>query len=135
MARIRRGDDPVTVWGDGSAIRDFAYARDVAVGVVLALLRGTGEYPFLNLASGRGYSVRELVEALQRVTPFNAHFDTTKPSGFPRRVMSIEAAQRTIGYEPSTDLEQGLRETWEWYLANTDEYKNKQNYFTEKTTE
>jgi GDP-L-fucose synthase len=45
MARIRRGDDPVTVWGDGSAIRDFAYARDVAVGVVLALLRGTGEYP------------------------------------------------------------------------------------------
>jgi dTDP-D-glucose 4,6-dehydratase len=49
--------------------------------------------------------------------------------------MSIEAAQRTIGYEPSTDLEQGLRETWEWYLANTDEYKNKQNYFTEKTTE
>jgi GDP-L-fucose synthase len=134
MARIHRGDDPVTVWGDGSAVRDFAYARDVAEGTILALLRGTGKYPFLNLASGCGYSIRELVEALQQVTPFNAHFDTTKPSGFPRRVMSIEAARKTIGYEPATSLEQGLRETWEWYLDNANEFEQKQNYFTDEAT-
>ncbi len=131
MARIRRGDDPVPVWGDGSAVRDFAFSRDVAEGVIQALYHETGGYPFLNLASGSGYSVRELVETLQRIVPFNAFFDTTKPSGFPRRVMSITAARETINYNPSTSLEQGLRETWEWYVANADEFKQKKNYFRE----
>ncbi|NYZ17508.1 NAD-dependent epimerase/dehydratase family protein [Azospirillum sp. RWY-5-1] len=130
MAKVRRGDNPVQVWGDGSAIRDFAYSRDVAEGVILALVKGTGGRP-VNLASGTGVSIRELVETFQKVVPFEAWFDTDKPGGFPRRVMDISRARRLLGYHPSTSLEQGLRETWAWYLTNADEHERKVNYFRE----
>jgi len=129
MYRMRRVDGPVLVWGDGSAVRDFAYSRDVAIGTIQALYYGMGDAPYINLGSGRGYSIRELVEALQTVTDFTPFFDTTKPSGFPKRVMDITLARKQIHFEPTTSLEQGLSETWQWYLDNEDEYEKKQNYF------
>jgi len=131
MHRIWKKENPVVVWGDGSAVRDFAYSRDVAEGVILAVHHGTKGHPFLNLGSGKGYTIKELVETLNLVTPFNYRFDSEKPGGFPRRVMDISLARETIEYKPTTTLEDGLRETWEWYLKNTDEYSKKQNYFKE----
>jgi GDP-L-fucose synthase len=128
MARLHGGEKPLRIWGDGSAIRDIAYSKDVATGVIQALHHGTGD-GFVNLGSGTGVSVRQLVEALQKVVPFDYEFDTTKSSGFPRRVMDINKARKLIGYNPTTSLEVGLRETWEWYLANLDEHKKKVNFF------
>ena len=128
MHRIHKKEDPVMVWGDGSAIRDFAYSRDVAEGVILALHYGTGS-DFVNLGSGRGYSIRELVETLNSFLDFNYVFDASKPSGFPRRVMDISLARERIHYDPTTSLLDGLKETWQWYLDNENEYLNKQNYF------
>ncbi len=130
MARIAAGENPVSIWGDGKAVRDFAYSSDVAEGVILALLRGTqGRY--VNLGSGIGYTVRELVETLQQVVPFNFEFDTTKPSGFPRRVMDMNLAKKVLGYEPRTSLKDGLKKTWEWYQTHRDEYLQRKNYFAE----
>ena len=119
------------VWGDGSAIRDFAYSRDVAEGIILALYHGT-KSSFVNLGSGRGYSIKELVETLNRFLDFNYVFDTSKPSGFPRRVMDISLARKLIDYDPGTSLLDGLRETWQWYVEHQDEYLSKQNYFTQE---
>ncbi len=130
MARIRAGENPLRIWGDGSAIRDFAFARDVAEGVLRALWHGTGE-GFVNLGGGRGYTIRELVETLGRVVPFTYEFDPTKPAGFPRRVMDIARARELIGYSPATSLESGLRQTWEWFVANEREYLHRMNYFAE----
>lgn len=130
MYRIRHGEDPLRVWGDGSAVRDFAYSEDVAEGVILALYHGTqGRY--VNLGSGRGYSIRELVETLHRFIPFNYEFDTTKSSGFPRRVMDISLARDMLGYDPQTSLAEGLKRTWEWFVANREEYLDRKNYFAE----
>lgn len=134
MYRIARGDNPVQVWGDGSAIRDFAYSRDVAEGIVLALYHGLGDHDYVNLGSGKGVSIRDLVEALQSFLDFTPFFDTSKPSGFPRRVMDISLAERLIDYHPSTSLAQGLRETWDWFMAHREEYRLKKNYFAESTT-
>lgn len=114
MYRIKHGENPLVIWGDGSAVRDFVYARDVAEGMVLAMHCGTGE-GFVNLGSGRGYSIRELAEALAMVTGCRYSFDPTKEAGYPRRVMSIEKAKALLGWEPSTSLEEGLGKTWEWY--------------------
>ena len=74
------GENPVRVWGDGSAVRDFAYSRDVAAGVIQALYYGTGG-KFVNLGSGDGHSIKELVETLHDFLNFNYEFDTSKPSG------------------------------------------------------
>jgi GDP-L-fucose synthase len=128
MMRIHRGENPVVVWGDGSAIRDFAYTRDVAMGTIQALYYGT-RGDFVNLGSGVGYSIRQLVETLREFLDFNYEFDATKPAGFPRRVMDISRAREWIHYEPQTSLRQGLEETWNWFQQNQDEYLRKQNYF------
>jgi len=130
MYRIYHKEDPLTVWGDGSAIRDFAFSRDAAEGVILALYYGTGG-GFVNLGSGNGYTVKELVETLHSFIDFNYKFDTTKSSGFPRRVMDISLARKLIHYNPTTSLRDGLKETWDWFLENQDEYLKRQNYFKE----
>lgn len=130
MSRIFRKEDPVVVWGDGSAVRDFAYSRDVAEGTILALFHGT-KGGFVNLGSGTGYTIRELVEALHSFLDFNYLFDASKPSGFPRRVMDIGLARQLIDYSPSTSLRDGLKTTWDWFVKNQDEYLHKQNYFKE----
>ncbi|MDD5020344.1 MAG: NAD(P)-dependent oxidoreductase [Candidatus Omnitrophica bacterium] len=129
MYRIYHKEDPLVVWGDGSAIRDFAYSRDVAEGVVLALYYGT-KGSFVNLGSGRGFSVRELVETLRSFLDFSYVFDASKPAGFPKRVMDISLAREMIHYEPSTSLREGLEETWRWFVRNQEEFKKKKNYFT-----
>jgi GDP-L-fucose synthase len=128
MARVRRGDQPVLIWGDGSAERDFLHAADCARGMILAGLRGT-QSKAVNLGCGYGITIRELVETLQKVTAFEACFDTSKPSGFPRRVMDGATAKRVIGFEPEVSLYAGLKQTWDWYLANPDEHEKKMNYF------
>lgn len=130
MARIRGGENPLMIWGDGSAVRDLAFSRDVAEGVIRALHFGTGG-GFVNLGSGIGLSIKELVETLHKVVPFDYEFDTSKPSGFPRRVMDISKARKTLGYEPGTRLEDGLRETWQWYIGNQEEHRQKVNYFAD----
>lgn len=128
MYRIYHGENPVLIWGDGSAIRDFSYSGDIAQGIVLALHYGTGP-GFVNLGSGKGYSIRELVETLSSFIDFNYEFDPTKPSGYPKRVMDISLARKLIHYNPTTTLLDGLQRTWNWYLKNQDEYPNKMNYF------
>lgn len=128
MARIAAGENPVRVWGDGSAIRDFAFSRDVAEGVVLALHHGT-KGGYVNLGSGKGVTIKELVEALASFLDFEYEFDVSKPSGFPKRIMDISKAKKIIGYSPSTELRVGLEETWDWYNNNRNEYLYKQNYF------
>ncbi len=130
MYRIYNKEDPLVIWGNGSAVRDFAFSRDVARGVILALYYGTGT-GFVNLGSGKGYTIKELVETMRSFISFNYRFDSQKHSGFPRRVMDISLAKKTIGYEPSTSLLEGLKETWGWYIKNNKEYLNKQNYFKE----
>jgi GDP-L-fucose synthase len=128
--RIYNGESPLVVWGDGAAIRDFAYSKDVARGIILALYHGTGGR-YVNLGSGKGYSIKELVETLHSFIDFDYEFDVDKPSGFPKRVMDISLAREMIGYNPTTTLLEGLKETWEWYIKNHDEYLKKQDYFKE----
>jgi len=128
MARIKSGENPMKIWGDGSAVRDFAYSRDIAEGIIHALYYGTNS-SYVNLGSGIGYTIKELVETLQKVTDFSYEFDTSKSSGFPKRVMNIDRARKLIHYEPSTSLVDGLRETWDWFVANSSESKLRKNYF------
>jgi GDP-L-fucose synthase len=128
MYRIHSGEHPVKIWGDGTAVRDFAYSRDVAEGVILALYHGTNG-SFVNLGSGKGHSIKDLVETLHSFIDFDYEFDTTKPSGAPVRVMDITLARNLIGYSPSMSLVDGLKTTWEWFISHQTEYLKKKNYF------
>lgn len=122
---------PIEIWGDGSAIRDFLYSRDAAEGITQALYHGTDNAPsgFVNLGSGIGYSIKELVETLHSFLDFEYRFDITKPSGYPKRVMDTSLAKKLIHFNPTTSLLDGLKETWGWYINNQNEYMRKKNYF------
>ena len=72
---------PIEIWGDGSAIRDFAYTDDVAAGIVQAMYYGT-KNSFVNLASGKGYTIKELVETLNSFIDFNYNFQPKKQQVF-----------------------------------------------------
>ena len=129
--RIAEGENPVKIWGDGSAVRDFAYNVDCAEGILLAMYH-MPDIDFLNLGSGIGYTIKELVETLHSFIDFNYEWDTTKSNGFPKRVMDITNAKRLINFNPTTTLREGLEETWKWFLANRKEYLKRKNYFTER---
>lgn len=130
MMRIHNGENPLKIWGDGNAIRDFAYSRDAAEGVVKALHFGT-RGDFVNIGSGKEVTIRQLVETMQSFIDFEFEFDASKPSGFPKRVMDMTRAKDWINFEASTSLEEGLKETWNWFLDHKDEFKARKNYFVE----
>lgn len=128
MSKIHKQDGPIEIWGNGTAIRDIAFSRDIAKGLVLALYHGSGS-SYLNLGSGSGVTVKDIIETLQDFIEFDYVFDTSKPSGASKKLMDISRAQNSIGYYPETSLQEGLRETWDWYINNLNEHKKKQNYF------
>lgn len=131
ISRAFEGENPMIIWGDGSAIRDFAYSKDVAMGIILTIISGTGKFEFLNLGSGIGISLKELVETLSSIMDFDFKFDPSKPSGFPKRVMDISNIKKINGFTPQHTLEDGLKETVQWYKLNKNEYKLRNNYFNE----
>ena len=128
ISRVSRGDSPVQIWGDGSSERDFLHATDAAIGIIYACIRGTNGKP-INLGCGYGITIKKLVETLQKISPFEAFFDISKPSGFPRRVMDMSLAKSKIGFESQITLEMGLRQVLKWFHANKSEHLKKQNYF------
>lgn len=128
MYRIYHKEDPLIVWGDGSAIRDFAYSRDVAEGIILALHYGT-KAGFVNLGSGKPCTIRKLVEMLRSFIDFDYVFDSSKPVGAPRRLMDISLARKIIHYSPTTGMRDGLMKTWDWFINHPDEHTRKMNYF------
>jgi|TARA_B100002003_G_C14153379_1_gene554982 GDP-L-fucose synthase len=130
MYRIYNKEDPVIVWGDGSAIRDFAYSKDVAEGIIQALYYGTRS-GFVNLGSGRPCTIRDLVETLRHFIDFNYVFDASKVTGVSKRIMDISLAKEMIHYDPLTEIEDGLKETWEWFTSHPDEHNKKLNYFVQ----
>jgi GDP-L-fucose synthase len=130
MYRIYHKEDPLVVWGDGTAIRDFAYSKDVAEGMVQALYYGT-KSSFVNLGGGRPCSIRELVETLNSFIDFDYIFDASKPRGAEKRIMDLSLAKELICYNPTTTLRDGLKQTWEWFIKNPQEYTKKHNYFVE----
>lgn len=114
-----RGENEVVLWGDGSATREFLYVEDAAEAIVLATECYDEPAP-VNLGSGREVSIRELAEKIAIAVGFNGRmkWDATQPNGQPRRCLDVSRAEREFGFRASTPLEEGLRRTVDWYLAN-----------------
>jgi len=132
IARATGGEDPFVVWGDGSAVRDFIHARDVARGMIHVVEKK--ETRPVNLGSGKGYAIKEIVEMIISNLDTSPHieWDTTKPSGDAVRIMDTARAT-SIGFTPSVSLEAGIKETMEWYRANKDVTDKRYNVFKDKS--
>jgi GDP-L-fucose synthase len=113
-------DEPrVVLWGDGTPTREFLYVEDAVEGLLLAAEKYDGDEPF-NLGSGFEISVKELAEMIARLTGFEGElfWDTSKPNGQPRRALDVSRAEKWFGFRAKTSLEDGLKQTIDWYRSN-----------------
>lgn len=116
ISKFHRGvtqGGPVTVWGTGTASRDFLYSVDAARALVTLLESGTGSY---NIASGHDVTIREIVDEIIAVTGYSGsvEWDTQKPDGQASRAYDITRIA-SLGWAPQVSVSTALAETYEWY--------------------
>jgi GDP-L-fucose synthase len=116
----KSGTPEIVNWGTGSPTREFLYVDDAAEGVVRATERAMstdGNPVPINLGSGEEISIKSLAEMIARLAGFRGRiaWDTSKPDGQARRCLDVSRAKELLGWTARTRLEDGLRQTIEWY--------------------
>lgn len=109
--------EPLVVYGDGSQARDFLYVGDLVEAIRAAVESDVqGAY---QLGSGRPTTVNELLEVMRSVTgrDLDVVYEDFRPGEVRDTWCEIEKARRGFGFAPATPLEEGLRQTWEWFRA------------------
>ncbi|HEU0220850.1 MAG TPA: NAD-dependent epimerase/dehydratase family protein [Paracoccaceae bacterium] len=112
------GREPMAIWGDGKAVRDFVYVKDLAEAIVLAG-EYAGEAYVLNIGSGLGYSLIEIATMVEEITgrPLKLRFEPQRRIDVAKNVLDISLAFRELGWRPRTAIEAGLAATTEWWAA------------------
>lgn len=117
-AMIRRfcGTDPVTLWGTGSASREFLHVDDAAEGIVRAAEAVAEPYP-INLGGGGEVVMCDLAEMIANECGYTGaiSWDSSKPDGQPRRAVDATRAREILGWTPRVSLEDGIAETVAWW--------------------
>ncbi|MCG6405523.1 GDP-L-fucose synthase [Vibrio fluvialis] len=126
------GDTEVVVWGTGTPMREFLYVDDMAAASIHVMELDKDTYqantqPMLshiNVGTGVDCTIREMAETMARVVGFkgNVVFDSTKPDGTPRKLMDVSRLA-SLGWRFSTELEDGLAKTYEWFLAHQNNFR------------
>jgi GDP-L-fucose synthase len=115
---VDAGAAVLEAWGSGRPVREFLYVADAAEAIVRAgALSDDGHA--LNLGTGVGTSIRELVELVCEVAGFRGRvaWDPSKPDGAMRKVLDVHRMQALLGWTPPTPLREGLVRTIAWYRA------------------
>ncbi len=124
-------DNEITLWGDGTPIRDFIYSEDVATGMLKVVEKNYNKP--INLGSGKGFSIKELAESIRKILKkdIKINWDTSKPNGDKIRIMNVKNYKQ-INFKTEFSLEKGLIETISWYKKNKKNPENwRYNSFTE----
>ncbi len=122
-----QGDQYVTIWGSGKPMREFLHVDDMASACVHVMELDRiklGEEvqtmnSHINVGTGVDCTIAELAQTMTNVVGFHGqlNFDTSKPDGTPRKVLSVERLKR-LGWQSSISLGEGLKDTYEWFLVN-----------------
>ena len=114
----KKSGGAVTVWGDGSAQRDFVYIKDAAR-IALGLM-SYADGP-VNMGSGQVCRIRDIVEALTEITGLSGRieWDHSKPNGQAYRAYDLSKING-LGLKPAYSIREGLKETWDWYCAQNE---------------
>lgn len=109
------GFDLVTLWGTGTPRRELLYVDDLADACVFLMHHYSDAMP-INVGCGSDHSVSDLAHKVSNIVGFcgKIEFDGAKPDGMPRKLLDVSRL-RALGWRSNTDLDEGLRRTWQWY--------------------
>jgi len=112
---------PIEIWGDGSVIRDYVYVHDIVDAFVRALDH-RGEHRLFNIGSGRGFTLNEVLAAIEAGVGCRVErrFLPARPFDVPISVLDVTRAARDLGWTPRFSLEAGLTRTIEWARSSTE---------------
>jgi GDP-L-fucose synthase len=108
----------VELWGSGTPRREFLSSDDLADACVFVMKNYSGEM-FLNVGTGHDITILELAQSVAKIVGWkgNFTFKTSKPDGMPRKVLDVSRLS-ALGWTASTDFETGMKQAYEWYVAN-----------------
>lgn len=123
----------VIIWGSGTPRREFLHVDDLAAACVHVMELDKTTYqantqPMLshiNVGTGKDCTIKQLAELMAKITGFNGElvFDSTKPDGTPRKLLDITRLD-ALGWQANISLEQGLRDTYHWFLENQQQIRS-----------
>ena len=113
----------VTLWGSGSALREFLHVDDLGQAVLFALEHKLDDHLY-NVGSGSDLTIKALTEMIQKVVGHSGDifWDETKPDGTPKKLMD-SSKLNSLGWRSTIDLEKGIKMTYEWFLENIKSFK------------
>lgn len=117
--------ETVPLWGSGSPMREFLHVEDLAESVRFILeFEGELEYDLINAGTGEDLTIKELAETVQKVVGHKGDidWDSSKPDGTPRKLMDVSRIN-DLGWKAEIGLEEGIRDTYEWFLENLETIK------------
>ena len=129
----QQGAESVTIWGSGTPRREFLHVNDMAEAALFVFdldpeIHAANTRPMLshiNVGSGRDVSILELAQMIAKVTGFGGEirFDLSKPDGTMRKLLDISRLS-AMGWTAGIGLEDGLAETYRWFLDHQDDLRN-----------
>lgn len=124
---VQRGDEELVIWGTGTPMREFLHVDDMAAASIHVMELDDATYqantqPMLshiNVGTGVDCTIGQLAKTIAEVTGFTGKlsFDTSKPDGAPRKLMDVSRL-RSLGWQASISLEDGLKDAYDWYVTN-----------------
>lgn len=113
----------VNLWGSGTPMREFLFVDDMAEAVVFALENKLPDYLY-NVGTGEDLTIKDLAETIQKITGHLGEiiWDATKPDGTPRKLMDVSKMHK-LGWKHKTNLEIGVKKTYDWFIENEGKYK------------
>jgi UDP-glucuronate 4-epimerase len=117
FAKLISAGTPVPVFGDGTTSRDYTYIDDIIAGVRAAIDYDQSNYEVINLGESRTVELRELISLLEKALDRHAQIDRQplQPGDVTQTFADISKARRLLGYNPQTQIEEGIEKFVEWF--------------------
>ena len=118
IRKFHEAKDKVTLWGDGSPMREFLHVDDLAEACYTCMEK-YDEEGHINVGTGEDVTIKELAETISEVVGSNKtiEWDVSKPNGTPRKVLNIDKI-KSLGWKPKINLLDGIKLTYNWYIKN-----------------
>ena len=121
----KNNNAPVKLWGSGTPMREFLFVDDLADAIIY-VMKNKLSNPLYNVGSGKDITIKNLAYTIQNIVGHKGEvvWDNTKPDGTPKKLLDV-SKMKNVGWSYSTELDEGIKKTYNWFLNNIKNLKQK----------